>query len=135
MKKKCMKLLVWVIKPELVYCVILYMYLHEQIIFIYTFGYGIENLRIFSGPLPLSICKIGTFIRVYEASSLMVLSLIITGTKFVFVCVYRAIPTMNDNFLSLVIVLNTNILILLFTMSKFYIEDKSLMAEVSNFIA
>ena len=130
-----MELLVWVIKPELVYCVILYTYLYEQIIFIYTFGYGIENLRIFSGPLPLSICKIGTFIRVYEASSLMVLSLIITGTKFVFVCVYRSIPTMNDNFLSLVIVLNTNILILLFTMSKFYIEDKSLMAEVSNFIA
>ena len=75
----------------------------------------------------------GTFVRVYIGSTGLILSLIITGTKFMFVCIFRSIPIMDDEFLSLSIVINVNVLSLLATMSKFYIDERSNMFEVSNF--
>ena len=61
---------------------------------------------------------------------MLVLSLIITGTKFLLVCIFRSIPLMDDNFLSFTINIIVNIVIFLATMSKFYIEDRPNVAEV-----
>ena len=87
-------------------------------------------MRIATGPLPKSICRIGTAIRVFAGSSYNVLSLIITGTKFMFVCIFRSIPTMDDNFLSLTISLNVYVLIFLSTLTKFYLDDRPNVTEV-----
>ena len=82
------------------------------------------------GPLPTILCRTGSFIRVFCGSNILVLSLIITGTKFLLVCVFRSIPLMDDNFLSFTINIIVNVVIFLATMSKFYIEEIPNVAEV-----
>ena len=91
-----------------------------------------DQVRALFGPLPLVLCRTGTFIRVFCGSNILVLSLIITGTKFLLVCVFRSIPLMDDNFLSFTINIIVNVIMFLATMSKFYIEDRPNVAEVKN---
>ena len=89
-----------------------------------------DHVRALFGPLPSILCRTGTFIRVFCGSNILVLSLIITGTKFLLVFIFRSIPLMDDNFLSFTINIIVNIVIFLATMSKFYIEDRPNVAEV-----
>ena len=89
-----------------------------------------DHVRALFGPLPSILCKTGTFIRVFCGCNMLVLSLIITGTKFFFVCIFQSIPLMDDNFLSFVINTIVNVVMLLATMSKFYLEDIPNVAEV-----
>ena len=94
-----------------------------------------DHVRALFGPLPSILCRTGTFIRVFCGSNILVLTLIITGTKFLLVCIFRSIPLMDDNFLSFTINIIVNIVIFLATMSKFYIEDRPNVAEViDNFL-
>ena len=89
-----------------------------------------DHARALFGPLPLVLCRAGTFIRVFCGSKILILSLTITGTKFFFVCIFQSIPLMDDNFLSFVINTIVNVVMLLATMSKFYLEDIPNVAEV-----
>ena len=89
-----------------------------------------DHARALFGPLPLVLCRTGTFIRVFCGSNILILSLTITGTKFLLVCIFRSIPLMDDNFLSFTINIIVNVVMLLATMSKFYIEDRPNVAEV-----
>ena len=89
-----------------------------------------DHARALFGPLPLVLCRAGTFIRVFCGSKILILSLTITGTKFFFVCIFQSIPLMDDNFLSFVINTIVNVIMLLATMSKFYLEDIPNVAEV-----
>ena len=89
-----------------------------------------DHARALFGPLPLVFCRAGTFIRVFCGSNILILSLTITGTKFLFVCIFQSIPLMDDNFLSFAINITVNVVMLLATMSKFYVEDRPNVAEV-----
>ena len=89
-----------------------------------------DHARALFGPLPSVLCRTGTFIRVFCGSNILILSLTITGTKFLFVCIFQSIPLMDDNFLSFAINIIVNVVMLLATMSKFYIEDRPNVAEV-----
>ena len=94
-----------------------------------------DHARALFGPLPLVLCRAGTFIRVFCGSNILILSLTITGTKFLLVFIFRSIPLMDDNFLSFTINIIVNIVIFLATMSKFYIEDRPNVGEViDNFL-
>ena len=90
----------------------------------------LDHVRALFGPLQSILCRTGTFIRVFCGCNILVLSLIITGTKFLLVFIFRSIPLMDDNFLSFTINIIVNIVIFLATMSKFYIEDRPNVAEV-----
>ena len=89
-----------------------------------------DHVRALFGPLPSILCRTGTFIRVFCGSNMLVLSLIVTVTKFLLVCIFGSIPLMDDNYLSFTINIIVNIVIFLATMSKFYIEDRPNVAEV-----
>ena len=69
-----------------------------QMILAYVGGFGIEHMRIVFGPLSTTFCRLGTFIRVFSGSNILVLSLIIMGTRFMFVCVFRSIPMIDEIF-------------------------------------
>ena len=101
-----------------------------QMILAYVVGFGIEHIRIVFGPL--STTRLGVFIRVFSGSNILVLSLIIMGTRFMFVCVFRSIPMIDEVFLSRAINIIVNILTFLGTLAKFYIEDRPNVAEVRN---
>ena len=103
-----------------------------QMILTYVVGYGIEHMRIVFGPLSTTLCRLGTFIRVFGSSNILVLSLIIMGTRFMFVCVFRSIPVIDEFFLSRTINIIVNVLTFLGTLAKFYIEDRPNVAEVRN---
>ena len=103
-----------------------------QMILTYVVGYGIEHMRIVFGPLSTTLCRLGTFIRVFGSSNILVLSLIIMGTRFMFVCVFRSIPVIDEVFLSRTINIIINVLTFLGTLAKFYIEDRPNVAEVRN---
>ena len=95
-------------------------------------GFGIEHMRIVFGPLSTTLCRLCSFIRVFSGSNILVLSLIIMGTRFMFVCVFRSIPMIDEVFLSRAINIIVNILTFLGTLAKFYIEDTPNVAEVRN---
>ena len=103
-----------------------------QMILAYVVGFGVEHMRIVFGPLSTTLCRLGVFIRVFSGSNILVLSLIIMGTRFMFVCVFRSIPTINEVFLSRSINIIVNVLTFLGTLGKFYIEDRPNVAEVRN---
>ena len=103
-----------------------------QMILTYIVGFGIEHMRIVFGPLSTTLCRLGSFIRVFGGSNILVLSLIIMGTRFMFVCIFRSIPVIDEVFLSRTINIIVNVLTFLGTLAKFYIEDRPNVAEVSN---
>ena len=98
----------------------------------YVVGFGIEHMRIVFGPLSTTLCRLGSFIRVLGGSNILVLSLIIMGTRFMFVCIFRSIPVIDEVFLSRTINIIVNVLTFLGTLAKFYIEDRPNVAEVRN---
>ena len=100
----------------------------------YTLGFFSEQVRSVFGPLPSILCQFGSFIRVCSGISILLLSLVITGTKFTFFCIFRSIPTMDDHFLSFTININVNVLSFLATVSKFYIDSRPNVSEVSTFL-
>ena len=103
-----------------------------QMILAYVVGFGIEHSRIVFGPLSTTLCRLGSFIRVFSGSNILVLSLIIMGTRFMFVCVFRSIPVIDEVFLSRTINIIVNVFTFLGTLAKFYIEDRPNVAEVRN---
>ena len=103
-----------------------------QMILTYVVDFGIEHMRILFGPLSTTLCRLGCFIRVFSGSNVLVLSLIIMGTRFMFVCIFRSIPMIDEVFLSRTINIIVNILTFLGTLAKFYIEDRPNVAEVRN---
>jgi hypothetical protein len=103
-----------------------------QMILTYVVGFGIEHMCILFGPLSTTLCRLGCFIRVFSGSNVLVLSLIIMGTRFMFVCIFRSIPMIDEVFLSRTINIIVNVLTFLGTLAKFYIEDRPNVAEVRN---
>ena len=101
-----------------------------QMILAYVVGFGVEHMRIVFGPL--STTRLGVFIRVFSGSNILVLSLIIMGTRFMFVCVFRSIPMIDEVLLSWTINIIVNVLTFIGTLAKFYIEDRPNVAELRN---
>ena len=99
----------------------------------YVFGCGPLNYRTVLGPLPQWLCKTGTFFTVLCPMNLCLISLAITTTRFFFVCIYKSIPVMDDNFIRFSFQLIQNVVVVLATSAKFYLEEKATMTSVSQF--
>ena len=82
--------------------------------------------------MPLGLCKIMSFIKGFVPLNLAVITLIMTGTKFVFVCYLKSMPTVDDNFLSTAIYITISGISTVLTIGKMYVSRKSLIIEVSN---
>ena len=97
----------------------------------YIFGAGPINYRTVFGPMPNWLCQTGTFFTVFCPMNLALTSLAITTTKATFVYVFKSIPVMDDNFLRFSFQLIQNVLVILATAAKFYLEEKTTITSVS----
>ena len=63
---------------------------------------GIRNLRVWTGPLPEWICLTHVKMTQMMFTFASVLIVLITITRFMFICVWRSMRQMNDNLLVMV---------------------------------
>ena len=58
---------------------------------------GIRNLRVLFGPLPVFLCQTQVALTKMVLWFSIVIIVTVTITKFMFICVWKSMRTMNDN--------------------------------------
>lgn len=99
----------------------------------YVFGTTFHTFRGVMGPQNEVVCHIETMVAVYGCISISLHAVAITATKFIIAYVFKSIPVIDDNFMTIWISGSIVIFSLLATMGKFYTEEKTMINEVSNF--
>lgn len=84
----------------------------------------IDSLRAMIGPLPRTICQINIAMKNIVQVNVSLLALSMTMTKFAFLCIYKSIPMMDDNFLSTFGYILINLISILATVLKFYMPGR-----------
>ena len=102
-----------------------------QLVLYHLFCNTIDTLRSVVGPLPYAICTVNVYIKNLAHINISLFSLAMTATKFSFVCVYKSIPIMEDNFLSTVIFATSNIISILAAAAKLYLPGRPIMNVVN----
>ena len=101
----------------------------DQISVIFLSGAILEILRFSFGPLPTFACRFFLFTYLWACLNSLTFITLISVVKFTFLCVYKSIPLMIDNFLSLYIFVVVIFINFLSLFGKFYIEEKILITE------
>ena len=91
-----------------------------------------DLFRSIYGPLPDSLCVFIVFMKNIIQLNVSQLSMMLTVTKFAFVCIYKSIPSMNDNFLSIYIYMSINMVSFLTTLSRKYLPGRPILLEVKK---
>ena len=79
----------------------------------------IDALRSVVGPLPYAVCIVNIYVKNLAHINISLFSLAMTATKFAFVCIYKSIPIMEDNFLTTVIFATSNVISILAVAAKY----------------
>ena len=74
---------------------------------------GTDSLRAIIGPLPNFICFSNVFLKNLIHCNILLTVLAITSTRFMFVCIYKSIPTMDDDFFANFLYRSINLISLL----------------------
>lgn len=85
-------------------------YALDQLVFFYVIGTGSDMIRALIGPLPLWLCKLTQFTKNHVHIACSMLCMTISGTKFVFVCIYKSVPSVNDQFIATYTYLAVNLI-------------------------
>ena len=93
---------------------------------------GVDNLRAMIGPLPQSICFLNVFVKNVIHCNMILFVLAITSTKFMFVCIYKSIPTLNDNFIAILSYITINMISFLIVIVMVQLPGKYSMTYVSR---
>lgn len=101
-----------------------------KIVILYVFGFIIQTIRPIYGPMPQVVCRVSVAIQVFTGMNIVLLSLSVTVVRFAFIWIYRAIPTMDDEFLVKFIVRAITLWTAISSAFKYYIEDKINISEV-----
>ena len=67
-----------------------------QLITYYLIANGLDSVRAIFGPMPESICSVAVFFKNVIQCNVAQFSILVTITRFTFVCVYKSIPVLND---------------------------------------
>ena len=86
------------------------------------------------GPLPYVVCTVNVCIKNIAHINVSLFTLAITATKFAFVCIYKSIPIMEDNFLSTVIYATSNTISILGAAAKLYLPGRPILNVVNTYI-
>ena len=86
-----------------------------------------DALRTVTGPLPYAICNVNIFVKNLVHINLSFITLSATFAKFVFVCIYKSIPHMDDNLLTRVIYLTSNLIAIIGAAAKLYLPGRPLL--------
>ena len=79
----------------------------------YFFVTGMDSLRAVIGPLPNFICFSNIFLKNLLCCNMLLTVLAITSTRFMFVCIYKSIPSMDDDFFANLLYRSINLISLL----------------------
>ena len=94
----------------------------------------ISILRVFWGPLPNSICWATFYFQNIVVLNIVQGSVLITITEFTFVCLYRSMPTMDDNFWTFYLVAITSLNSILVASSFTCLLSRPVVYQVSELI-
>lgn len=91
---------------------------------------SLDTLRVFVGPLPRLLCKTSVLVKNIVTLNVSQISLLMTVSKFFFLCYYKSIPLMDDNFLSTFCYMIINLISILATTARFYLPGKPTLNEL-----
>ena len=100
----------------------------------HVFCTTIDTLRSVVGPLPYVVCSVNVYMKNLAHINVSLFTLSITATKFSFVCIYKSIPLMEDNFLSTVIYATSNTISILGAAAKLYLPGRPILNVVNTYI-
>ena len=65
---------------------------------------GIDIIRVWFGPLNYDLCTFNSFLKIFTFIAVCITYTVLTVIKFVFLCVLKRIPEMDDDFVSMIII-------------------------------
>ena len=86
----------------------------------------LETLRVLVGPLPRILCQLIVFVKNLVCYNVCQSCIMMTLTKLAFLCHFKSIPIMEDNFLSTFLYLIFNLLSILTVLARFYLPGTPL---------
>ena len=105
-----------------------------QFILYNTISSEISILRAFWGPLPKFICWTNYYIQNIVIFNILQGAVLITITEFSFLCLYRSMPTMDDDFWTIYLVGITSLISILVASSFKCLSPRPILQEVSELI-
>ena len=96
----------------------------DQMTIVFLSGSLLDVLRLIFGPLPRYISGPFLFIFIWSGMNASSFITLISVVKFVFICIYKSIPIMNDNFLSFFIFLAVTFNNFLALLTKYFYDEK-----------
>ena len=102
-----------------------------QFILYTTTSCEISILRAFWGPLSNSICWTNSYFQKIVYLNLLQVALLITITEFTFSCLYRSMPTMDDDFCTFFLVGITSLNSILVASSIKFLNFRPYLQDVS----
>lgn len=94
----------------------------------------IDTLRAFWGPLPMIMCKVSYFTAHVVVNSASLFCTAIACTKFTFVCVFKAIPYMQDDIIMRFLFVLTYLLSTLMMLTDLYLPGREELYQVSKWL-
>ena len=82
---------------------------------------GIQNLRALIGPLSKELCYLHAVITKMLLWYAVLIILMITLTKFMFICVWKSMPTMNDDLLARIALIEAIFFSVFFSLTSPYV--------------
>ena len=105
----------------------------EQTILMYILGFTVPVLRLFLGPLPLGVCQFSHFGIIFPGINFLLISVSITGIKFLLVVIYKSMPMMDDKILAKIIVRSITFWSFFACLAKIFVEER-ISTDVVSFI-
>ena len=103
----------------------------EQMGLVFACPTTIDLMRVFFGPLPQPVCVFQVFVKHVLQKNISLIALSITLAKFYIICMYKAFPVMDDNFLCVFLYTCANLISILSTLVKYYLGGRPNVNEVN----
>ena len=87
---------------------------------------GVDLIRIWVGPLPSYVCTLAIMAKNYYFISIIFVYTSLIVMKFVFVCVLKRIPQMDDDYIANVITQVIKLFCIIIVGSKFWYEKPNM---------
>lgn len=104
----------------------------DHMVIYFALPISIDMIRMLWGPLPAAICDIGVLAKNMFLASVSQTVLYMTLTKFLFVFVYKSIPSIDDDFLSVFIFVLVYIISLLASASRLSLPGRPILNKVNS---
>ena len=92
----------------------------------------LDAIRCIFGPLPLPICTLIHSLKMVIFLNVCQITMILTCVKFAFIFIFKSIPNMEDNLLSVFIYLAVNLLSIYYTILRMMTLKRPLIHQVNH---